>query len=273
MSSHSTLTSMAVVRVRSRTGLRPRGQGLFVYVLSIVIGILIWNEVASGYSAIVLSGPWVTFSRLLSMTVDGSLPLAILDSLRHMLLGFTIAMAVAFPVGFLMGRSRVAHAMLDPLVSLVYAAPAIAWAPLIIIQFGLFFPARVALVVMMCTFDMIIIVSEGVRDMDTRYVRVGRSFGVSRWQLLRHVLVPASLPFLFTALRIGVVRAVNAMVTAELFLAAVDMGSIMKMAAMHFDSASVLAVLFVMSMLGLVLQELLLWVERRVCRWLPGAES
>ncbi len=126
---------------------------------------------------------------------------------------------------------------------------------------------------MMCVFDMIIVVSTGARNADRRLLDVGRSFGASAWQRTRLVLVPESLPFLFTALRIGVVRAVNAMITAELFLAAVNLGSIMKQAAVRLDSAAVLGVLAVLCLLGLALQEILLLIERRICVWRPRASA
>lgn len=126
---------------------------------------------------------------------------------------------------------------------------------------------------MMCVFDMIIVVSTGARNADRRYINVGRSFGASTWQRTQLVLLPESLPFLFTALRIGVVRAVNAMITAELFLAAVALGTIMKQSAVRLDSAAVLGIIAVLCLLGLVLQEVLLLIERRVCAWRPRSTA
>lgn len=237
------------------------------YAVSITVGLFLWPAVASQYEGFVLAAPLAVLQRLWALTLDGSLPRALADASRHMLLGFAISTAIALPLGLAMGRSRAVREMVDPVVSLLYAVPAIAWAPLIMIWFGLFFEARVALVVLMCSFDMLIVVAEGARQVDPRQIAVGRSFGASRWQLTRSILLPAMVPFIFASLRIGVIRAVNAMVTAELFLAAVNLGSIMKQASVRFDSAAVLGVLVVMSVLGLVLQELLLALEQRACRW------
>jgi NitT/TauT family transport system permease protein len=247
-----------------------RSRGL-LYGTSIVAGLAIWQWIAQGYDSFILASPTGVAARLVDLTASGVLPKALLNASGHMLLGFGISIAIALPLGFLMGRIRALHDLLDPLVNLLYAVPAIAWAPVIMIWFGLFFEARVALVVLMCTLDMLIVVSEGARNVDRRLLSVGRAFGAGPWQNARMVLWPASLPFVFAALRVGVVRAVNAMVTAELFLAAVNLGAIMKQASVRLDSAAVLGVLFVMSVLGLVLQELLLLLERRVCRWAPKA--
>jgi ABC-type nitrate/sulfonate/bicarbonate transport system permease component len=257
-------------RVIRQPGQRSFG---FLYIASVAAGLVIWQIVAQGYSSFVLAPPLGVLARLGELIASGELPVALAGSLQHMALGYVIACAIAIPVGMLMGRVRFIHDLLDPIVNLVYAVPSVAWVPFIMIWFGLYFEARVALVVMMCVFDMIIVVSTGARNADRRLLDVGRSFGASAWQRTRLVLVPESLPFLFTALRIGVVRAVNAMITAELFLAAVNLGTIMKQAAVRLDSAAVLGVLAVLCLLGLALQEILLLIERRICVWRPRASA
>lgn len=242
----------------------------FVYVLSILAGLLVWHVVAQGYSSFVLASPLAVLVRLWQMMVSLELPRALGNALLHMVVGYAIACAIALPIGLLMGRIRFVHDLFDPIVNLIYAVPSVAWAPFIMIWFGLYYEARVALVVMMCTFDMIIVVSTGAKNADRRLIDVGRSFGAGPWTRFRLVLWPEGLPFIFTALRVGVVRAVNAMITAELFLAAVNLGAIMKQSAVRLDSAAVLGVLAVLCVLGLGLQEIMLLIERRICVWRPG---
>jgi NitT/TauT family transport system permease protein len=116
-------------------------------------------------------------------------------------------------------------------------------------------------------FDMLVTVAAGARNVPPNLIDVGRSFGANRRMLFRKVLLPASLPFLFTALRIGMVRAMIAMVTAELFFAAVNLGAYMQGAANRFDSAGLLAVLTILSVLGLLAQEGLKGLEARLLPW------
>lgn len=240
---------------------------LILSIASVIVGICIWHIVAAQYSAFILATPLQVATRLWELCADGQIPRAVGSALQHMILGFAIACLIAFPVGMLMGRSRVVFDLLDPLVNLIFAVPSVAWVPFIMIWCGLYFEARVALVVIMCMFDMLIVVSTGARNADTKILNVCRSFGASRWQVVRFGLLPESLPFIFTALRVGAVRSVNAMITAELFLATVNLGAIMKQGAVRFGSAAVLAVLVVLCLLGLSVQELILLVERRVCAW------
>jgi NitT/TauT family transport system permease protein len=152
-------------------------------------------------------------------------------------------------------------------VNALYAIPTVAFVPFLIIWFGLFFPGRTALVFLMCVFDMLVAVSAGARNVDPALINVGRSFGASRWQVFGKVLLPASLPFVFTALRIGLVRAVNAMITAELFFAAVNLGAYMQKAQNRFDSAGLLAVLTILCLLGLAVQEGIKALEARLLPW------
>jgi NitT/TauT family transport system permease protein len=238
--------------------------------VSIVAGLAVWQLVAQQYSSFVLASPIAVVVRLGEMIASGELPLAFAAALQHMVIGFFIACAIAFPLGILMGRIRFVNDLLDPIVNLIYSVPTVAWAPFIMIWCGLYLEARIVLVVMMCVFDMIIVISSGARNVDRKLMNVGRSFGASAWQRTRYILLPESLPFTFTALRIGIVRAVNAMITAELFLAAVNLGQLMKQAAVRFDSAAVLGILVVLSLTGLLLQELLLIAERRICIWRAG---
>lgn len=268
--SDATAQQLETPASRSSARLRQPSRLLLLYSVSLIAGLLVWAAVAQGYSSFVLAPPWAVFARVWQLTLSLELPRALFGALQHMALGYVIACAIAFPIGLLMGRVRAVHDLLDPVVNLIYAVPSVAWAPFIMIWCGLYFEARVTLVVMMCTFDMIIVVSAGARDADPRLIAVGRAFGASAWQQVRLVLWPQSLPFLFAALRIGIVRAVNAMITAELFLAAVNLGAIMKQSAVRLDSAAVLGVLAVLSLLGLGLHELLLLIERRICIWQPG---
>lgn len=238
-----------------------------LYPLSIVAGLVLWEFWAQGLPEAILAPPSAVVTRLFEEVVSGTIPLAFLGSLGHLLLGYGLAVAVAVPLGFVMGRSRIAFHALDPLVNAVYAVPPVAFVPSLIIWFGLFFPGRVALVFLMCAFEILVTVTAGVRDVNPAFLDVGRSFGARRSVLLGKVVFPAALPFLFTALRIGMVRGINAMITAELFFAAVNLGALMKRSASRFDTTGLLAVIVLLSGFGLVAQEGLKALEARLLPW------
>lgn len=239
----------------------------YLYALSLGTGLLVWELVAGQFSRVVLSPPSAVVTHLYLHTRSLELPTLLFYSLGHTLLGYALAVAVGVPIGFLMGRSERAFVMFDPVVNALYSIPTVAFVPFVVIWFGLFFQARTALVFVMCVFDIMVTVTAGARNVERSLIDVGRSFGASRAMLFRKVLLPASLPFLFTALRIGMVRAVVAMITAELFFAAVNLGKYMQAAANRFDSAGLLAVLTILAVLGLLAQEGLKALEARLLPW------
>lgn len=236
-------------------------------VASLALGVAIWALIASQFSGFVLASPLGVVATLWRDTISGELPTRFAGALVHMVVGFLISVVVAIPLGLVVGRSTVLTDLIEPTLTAIFAIPIVAFVPFVIIWFGLRLEARIALVFIMCVLDMYFIVAAGARDIDRKLVDAARSFGASSAFTFRAVILPASMPFVFTALRIGVVRAVNAMITAELFFAAVNLGEYMKDASNNFDSAGVIAILVILSVTGLGLQEFVRRSEARLLPW------
>ena len=246
---------------------RLTNSGRLLQAASILGGLLLWELIASQYSQFILPPPTAVLRRLLDPAFDLKLLQALGGALQHMVLGFGLALALAIPLGVLMGRNPRLNALLDPVVSAVYAIPAVAFVPFLVIWFGLFFQSRMALVFIMTFPDVLVVVVAGARDIRRNLLDVGRSFGASRLQLAQKVIIPAMMPFLMTALRVGGARAINGMITAELFLAAVNLGEMMKMSARIFDTAGVLLVVVIVCLLGLIAQSIINALETRFLHW------
>ena len=237
------------------------------YLASFILGLVVWQVVAGLLPQVVFASPIRVAEKLYAGVLNGEIPTAFLHSLQQFALGFAISLMIALPLGLLLGRSRIAYAMFNPVLNALLAVPSVAFIPFIMIWFGLFFEARVALVVVMSVLDMTVIIMSGARNIDPAAVIVAKSFQITGLRRIFSVFVPASLPFLFTALRIGVVRSVNAMITAELFFAAVNLGKIMQTASSRFDAATMLAIVFLVSLFGLLMQELVKLAEARLIPW------
>jgi ABC-type nitrate/sulfonate/bicarbonate transport system permease component len=247
------------------SGIRSSGLGLTA--LSLLIGMLLWEWAAHGVSRVVFAPPSAVVARLAADTLSGVLPLALLGSLGHLLVGFALAVALALPLGFAIGRSPRVASMVEPVLNAFYAVPPVAMVPFLILWFGLFFEARVALVFVMSFFEILVTVAAGARDIEPALIAVGRSFGATRARLLRRVMLPAALPFVFAALRVGLVRGINAMITGELFFAAANLGALMKHSAQRFDTAGLLAVILLLCLFGLAAQAGLKSLEARLLPW------
>ena len=240
---------------------------LVLYPLSIVLGLLVWEALARVIPKALFAPPSAVLGRLAAMTADGSLPLALAGAVQHMLVGYLLAVLVAIPVGIVVGRSATVATAVEPLLNALYAIPPVAMVPFFIIWFGLHYEARVALVFAMCFFEILINVLQGVRDIDRGLFDVARAFDVRGFALYRKLVIPAAAPFIFTGLRVGIGRAVNAMITAELFFSAVNLGQMLKTSSNAFDTASAFAVILVVSLFGLACQESVRLAERLVIPW------
>jgi ABC-type nitrate/sulfonate/bicarbonate transport system permease component len=242
-------------------GMKPMG---LLPVLSVALGLLLWEAIGR-LTPPVLFAPASAAVWYLAHTA--ALPVAIGQFLATLVTGFVLSAAVALPLGFAMGRVWWVREMCHPVLTGLYAIPPVAFIPFLIVWFGLFAESRVAIIVIMSFFEMLTIASAGAAAIDRRLLDVGRSFSASRCRIVTAVLIPASLPFLFTALRIGLVRAVAGTITGELLLSPANLGKLLLDSAARFNTAGILAIVATVALLGLGVQQGLLWLERRVLRW------
>lgn len=240
---------------------------LALTLVSLIGGLLLWEFAAKGVSNVMFAPPSAVLARLGFDLASGKLLWALAGSLGQLAVGFGLAVVLALPLGFAIGRSPAVAAMTDPVLNAIYAIPPVALVPFLLVWFGLFFEARVALVFLMSFFEILVTVAAGLRNVDPAVLAVGRSFGAGRWRLMTRVMLPASLPFVFAGLRIGLVRGINAMITAELFLAAVNLGALMKQDAQRFDMAGLLSIVVLLCLLGLFAQGGLKALEARLLPW------
>src|SRR5215472_8063962 len=127
-----------------------------LYALSLAAGLLLWELAARSVSGLILAPPSRVGARLAEGMVSGELPLALAGSLTTLVVGYLAAVAVGLPLGFLIGRSRLASDMAEPVITAIYAVPPVALVPFIVIWCGLFFEARVMLVFIMAIFEIVV---------------------------------------------------------------------------------------------------------------------
>jgi NitT/TauT family transport system permease protein len=211
--------------------------------------------------------PTAVLGKFLDPVWLGRLLNALRQSLVQLVLGFGLTLVVAVPLGIVIGRSRVLRQMFEPVINAFYAVPPVAFVPFMIAWFGLFEQARVALVFWMSFFDVLVVMIAGARDMRRTLLDVGRSFGASSGQRVRLIVLPLLLPFFIAALRVGSARAINGMITAELFFAAVNLGALMKQSTQRFDTAAALSIVLLICLLGLLAQSAIVLLERRLLHW------
>jgi NitT/TauT family transport system permease protein len=185
-------------------------------------------------------------------------------------LGYLLAIATAIPLGIACGwYPRVSH-VLDPFLSALYATPRVALFPLVLIWFGIGIWSKVVLVYLGALFPILINTVTGVRTSDPRLLKAGRSFGATDLQLFRTVVVPGSIPFIISGLRLGVGRALVGIVVGEMAAATAGIGFLITVAGSSFQTDKVMVGVLIIAAAGMVSMDLLGSLERRFDRWRPA---
>jgi ABC-type nitrate/sulfonate/bicarbonate transport system permease component len=220
--------------------------------LSLPFLIICWSIVASFYPSYILPQPWDVAKEAVRWVNDGSLWVHLKASLYEELGGFALAIMVSILLGALAGLSNRFRDFISPLNSLFMAIPPVAWAPLTMIIFGLGYWSIVMVIFIAAVFPMAITIQEGIQSIRGGEVRAARTLGASPVQIIKHVYIPASLPFVTAALRIGFSQAWRALVAAEMIGASKGIGWMVSMGGQIGNSSQVL--------LGIVIIGLIAWL-------------
>ena len=199
--------------------------------------------------------------------VENVLAPAFATTLHGLVVGFIIAAVLGIAIGFAMGRVRLVDLILDPYVSALYATPRIALVPLLVLWVGIDFELRVTIVVLSAVFPIIINTYIGAKSVDRELLDAGRSFAASGWQLLRTVVVPGSLPYLFAGLRIGAARALVGIIVAEMAAAVTGTGQLIIQYGRFFETDKLFVPVIILGLFSILLAEFVYFLQRRATPW------
>jgi NitT/TauT family transport system permease protein len=216
-----------------------------------------------------LPTPAATWKAGLEMARSGELLTDTLASVRRVVLGFGLALAISVPLGFAMGTWRWALAVLEPVIGLVRYMPAGAFIPLLIIWLGLGEPPKLAVLVLGVVFFNILMVADTVRQVPRRLIEASMTLGATPGVLVRKVILPHSLPGVIDAARVNAAAAWNFVVIAELYAATEGLGYRIVRSARFLQSDRIFAVLIVIGVIGIALDVTLRLLRDRVGRWTP----
>jgi len=181
--------------------------------------------------------------------------------------GFLAAILVAVPVGLAIGWNRIASGALDPTVQLLRPIPITAWLPFSIAVFGIKDLGAVFLIALGAFYPIVVNTAQGARDVERNLIRAAMMMGAGRWTILRRVVFPASLPSIFTGLRIGLGIAWTAVIVAEMVAVKSGLGYVLWDAYYVGRMDVVIADMASIGLLGLVSDRVILLIERWVLTW------
>ena len=174
------------------------------------------------------------------------------DSFLRVLLGLVFGIIVGVPLGLFMGLNRFAKGFFDPLIELYRPVPPLAWAPLVISVLGIDNLGKVFLLFMVSLSIMIISARAGASGTQLSKIHAAHSLGASRWQILRHVIFPNSLPEILTGIRVATGMCWGTLVAAEFLAGTTGIGFVENVAKKYFQYEVIWITIFIMGMLGLL---------------------
>jgi len=218
----------------------------------------------------ILPAPSTVFSTAWQLTISGVLPNNLWVSLGRAATGFVIGGLIALTLGFTVGISRLAGALLDRSIQMIRTVPFLALTPLVIVWFGIGELGKIFLVALGVSFPIYINTVLGIRQVDPRLLELGRNYGLNQLQLIWQIILPGALPSILVGIRYALGIAWLALVVAETVGASAGIG-FMAMDAREFLRTDVIVLAIVIyAFLGILVDVVIRWLERRLLVWHPN---
>ncbi len=217
---------------------------------------------------------WFSF-RQVAFTgyANGLLYQHVLLSLRLVVLGFVVAAGTGVPLGLLMGWSRRAEALINPVFLLIRPIPPLAWIPLAILWLGIGDAAKVMVIWFAAFVPSVINSFTGVRTIEPYVIEAARMLGTPRYRFVAEVLIPAAAPLIFTGLRLSLQASWTTLVAAELVGALYGLGRILNVAQQDIYPGMIFVGMACVAILGWAMTRLLAEVETRALPWIQMARA
>jgi len=236
-------------------------------IASVAAILIAWQVYGGSINPILLSDPSAVAVAFVDMVRDGSLGHALASSLEVLGLGFLFGAVAGVLSGLAAGRSDTVAALIDLPVNALYAVPAVALVPVIVLWFGFAVTTKTVVVFLFVVFPVLINTTRGVREVDPELVEVARSFCSSERRMWFDLILPSALPFIVTGLRLAIGRALIGVIVAEFYTSLSGLGDLITTNASNFQTARMFVPIVVIALLGVVFTALLELAERRLVQW------
>ena len=253
-------------------GFFARHRDLLLGTLSVALFFAIWQAafLVVPFNPLFISKPSLIAAGLVDLVASGDLAHDLAVSAVPFAYGFAAAAVAGVAVGIMMGaRARVGYA-LDPLMTVFYASPLVALAPLVVIFFGVGVAGKAMIIFLLSVFPFIFNTAAGVRAVDPLLINVVRSLGGSERDLYGKVILPSVLPYVIAASRIAIGRALIGVLVAEFFAASEGIGYAVARFGDLFALDRMFACIIVIMAIAVVLTQAIRWAERAAFPWRLG---
>jgi NitT/TauT family transport system permease protein len=260
-------------RVAAERRRRVQLQNLAIRVASLAIALGLWQYVGAATDPVLFTTPTKVAVAAVDMVWSGELWAALWPSLIVLVIGLGLAIFWGTAVGLLLARFQILDVALTVYITFLYSIPSVALVPLIVLWAGYETTAKVVILFLFAFFPMVINTYQGVKAVDPKLLEVGRAFRCSERQLWGNIVLPASLPFIVTGIRLAVGRGMIGMVLADLYTAISGIGYLIVRTAGILQVDRMFVPIVTLGLLGVTLTALLRYAEKHVAPWTAASQE
>ena len=209
----------------------------------------------------------VTIEGLMRMVERGAFWQDLSSSLISVALGYAIGFIIALPVAILMAWYVPVRNILEPWIQFIRNIPPLAYVPLIVICAGVGRLPQVIVITIACFLIMCVTIYQGVINVDETLIKAARVLGATDKDIFIRIITPATLPFILTAVRLGASVALTTLIAAESTGASAGLGMRIRSLNNTFDAAPMLAYVIIIGIIGITLEKIIKYLERKLTGW------
>lgn len=239
----------------------------FGVVLATVLLLLFWQGASMALDRAFLPTPGASFKAFFVLCANGTMLPQLAVSAMRVAVSTALGLTLAVPLGLFCGRSEMAYRLAAPLVAILYPLPKVVFLPVLVVLFGLGDLPKILLITLIIFFQLFVVVQDAARELPRESVDAMRTLSNRKWAVFCHLLWPACLPSMLTALRVSVGTSVAVLFFAETFASFNGVGYLILdgMESRRYDA--MFAGIICMGLLGILFYEAIYLAEKYFCRW------
>lgn len=248
-----------------------RAAGIVAPLLATAIILAAWEITGLFVNALLISSPQQVAVDFVDLFRTGTATSALGISLRELYIGMAIGIVAGILLGVLVGRYAMVDSVTGPFINAANATPLNVLIPLLIVWVGISAEARILFVVLITFFPVLLNTAGGLRNVSRGYVEVGQMLGLNERQLLRKVVLPGAVPYIFAGVRIGAALGVIGMIVGEMEVSNVGLGYLLNFYGEGFQTGKLLALVVLASLVGVFNVMLVRGIQLRWFKWITAA--
>lgn len=246
-------------------------RGLYIPLVIILIWLIgsnlkMWNPH-------IIPSPWQVLRTAIDITTNGVLFKHVLISFSRVTIGFVAAFSLAFPLGIILGMNKKLTLFFNPILEFIRHVPPLATVPMLILWFGIGETSKIVIIILASFFPIFLNTLNGILCCDKKLLEVGKSFGFTKGELFHRIILPATKPYIFVGMRLGLGYSWRAIIGAEMIAASSGIGYMILDGQQLSRSDMVIVGILSIGILGSIIDYLFLKLSKNIMVWQKGRKE